>query len=227
MEIRYLGHSCFLIKLGDKSIIFDPFITSNPKASNINLEDIKADYILLTHGHTDHVADVEKLASLNKEVIVISSFEIVTWFGKKGISGHPMNTGGNWNFDFGQVKCVSAIHSNSLPDGSYGGSAMGFVISNDSFCFYFAGDTALHMDMKLIPLTSRKLDFAILPIGDNFTMGYEDAAMASEFIKCDKIIGCHYDTFGYIEIDQNLARKVFASKNKELHLPKIGEQVII
>ena len=112
-----------------------------------------------------------------------------------------------------------------LPDGSYGGSAGGFVVWNEDICFYFAGDTALTYDMKLIPTTCPPLDFAILPIGDNFTMGYEDAVMASDFIQCDRVIGCHYDTFGYIKIDHNSAVQEFKNAGKELILPEIGKTI--
>jgi L-ascorbate metabolism protein UlaG (beta-lactamase superfamily) len=135
-----------------------------------------------------------------------------------------MNTGGRWNFDFGTVRCVVAQHSSGLPDGSYGGNPMGFVISNPNVgAFYAAGDTALTMDMQLIPRICPGLDFAILPIGDNFTMGYEDAAIASDFIECNRIVGCHYDTFGYIMIDHKAAKQLFDAQSKELILPEIGK----
>ena len=148
-----------------------------------------------------------------------------SWNGAKGVEGHPMNHGGKWVFDFGTVKYVNAIHSSVLPDGTYGGNPGGFVIWNDEVCFYHAGDTALTLDMKLIPDTCPKLDFAILPIGDNFTMDYRDAAIAAEFIQCDTIVGCHYDTFGYIEIDHEAAKKAFQDKGKTLLLPSIGETI--
>ncbi|MGB3467855.1 MAG: hydrolase, partial [Cyclobacteriaceae bacterium] len=128
---------------------------------------------------------------------------------------------GKFAFDFGTVKYVNAVHSSSMPDGSYGGNPGGFVIWNDEQCFYNAGDTALTMDMKLIPLTCPKLDFAMLPIGDNFTMGYEDALIASEFIECDHLMGFHFDTFPPIEIDHEKVRSVFKKANKKLILPEI------
>ncbi|MEM9991683.1 MAG: metal-dependent hydrolase [Bacteroidota bacterium] len=181
-----------------------------------------ADYILVSHGHQDHLADVERIAKRTGATI-ISNYEVATWFGEKGLAYHPLNHGGKKTFDFGTVKYVNAIHTSSLPDGSNGGAPGGFVCWNDDACFYFAGDTALTMDMKLLPMTCPKLDFAILPIGDNFTMGYEDAVIASDFIACDKIVGCHYDTFGYIEIDTGEAQKTFSDKGKALILPTIGE----
>ena len=226
MDITYLGHASFLMETKGKNIIFDPFISGNPKAGTLDVDSLKADYVLLSHGHSDHVADAETIAK-NCGTKIISSFEIVEWFGKKKIDGHPMNLGGKWDFDFGTVKYVSAVHSSVLPDGTYGANPGGFVIWNEEACFYFAGDTALTMDMKLIPMTCPKLDFAILPIGDNFTMGYEDAAIAAQFIDCDTIIGCHFDTFGFVEIDHAAAVKAFAKLDKKLILPEIGKKVVI
>ena len=157
---------------------------------------------------------------------VIAAWEVIDWFKKQGVENtHPMNTGGTRAFDFGTVKCVVAHHSSSLPDGTYGGNPMGFVIHNDDECFYFAGDTALTLDMQLIPLTCPPLDFAILPIGSNFTMDFQDAVMASDFIQCNTIIGCHFDTFGYIKIDHEAAVKAFHDEEKELVLPKIGKEM--
>ncbi len=224
MKLRFLGQSSFSVEMGDKHLIFDPFISANPKAADINIEDLKADYVLLSHGHQDHVLDAEAIAK-NNEATIISNYEIVTWYGAKDIKGHPLNHGGQWSFDFGNVKYVNAIHSSVLPDGTYGGNPGGFVINNDETCFYFAGDTALTWDMKLIPMTSPKLDFAILPVGDNFTMGISDAVLAAEFIECDKIVACHFDTFGYIEIDHQAAKEAFAVKGKELIILEVGEEI--
>ncbi|MBR9921712.1 MAG: metal-dependent hydrolase [Bacteroidetes bacterium] len=221
MKFTYYGHSTFGMRIGGKDILFDPFISGNELASDVNIAEIPADYILLTHGHGDHVADVEAIAKRTGARIV-SNFEIATHFGNKGFENHPINQGGHWKFDFGTVKYVNAIHSSSFPDGSYAGNPGGFVVWNDDVCFYHAGDTALTMDMKLIPMLCPKLDFAILPIGDNFTMNAKEAALASTFIECDTIIGCHYDTFGYIKIDHDEAHKVFESKGKKLILPAIG-----
>ena len=224
MEITFYGQSSFLIEMNDTNLLFDPFISANPKASHIGIEKITADYVLLSHGHGDHVADAEAIAK-NNGAKIISNYEIVSWYGQKEIEGHPLNHGGKWKFDFGTVKYVNAVHSSVLPDGTYGGNAGGFVIWNDSTCFYFAGDTALTLDMKLIPITCPKLDFAILPIGDNFTMGYDDAAIAAEYIECDTIIGCHFDTFGYIEIDHDSARDAFEKRGKNLIIPAVGGRV--
>ncbi len=227
MNVRFLGQSCFLIETMGKKLLFDPFISGNAKASHININKLEVDYILLTHGHEDHVLDAEIIAKRTGAKI-ISNFEIVNWYGAKGIEGHPMNLGGSWEFDFGKVKFVNAVHSSVLPDGSYGGNPGGFVISNKEGTFYHAGDTALTMDMKLIPMTCPTLDFAILPIGDNFTMSYKDAIIASEFLDCNVIIACHYDTFGYIEIADKLeVRKAFVEAGKAIHFIEIGDSINI
>jgi len=220
MKITFYGHASLGIEVSGKHILVDPYISHNPKASHININDLKADFILLTHAHGDHILDVEYIASRTNAVIV-SNAEIAGYYGKKGFQSHPMNHGGSWNFDFGKLKYVSAIHSSSFPDGTYGGNPGGFVIEGEHKNIYIAGDTALTMDMKLIPMRTQ-LDLAILPIGDNFTMDIEDAIVASDFVACDKILGIHYDTFGYIEINHEQAIKKFFDKGKDLMLLEIG-----
>lgn len=226
MKIIYYGHSTFLIETKGFKLLFDPFISGNEKASHIDINSINADFILASHGHGDHIADVESVANRCGST-VICNYEINNHFSAKGLTCYPLNPGGKADFPFGTVKSTSAIHTSSFPDGSYAGNPNGFVIWNEEASFYFAGDTALTMDMKLIPMTCPKLDFAILPIGDNFTMGYEDAVIASDFIECDNIIGCHFDTFGYIMIDHTKAVHSFESKGKKIVLPEIGKEVNI
>ncbi|MFH6996347.1 metal-dependent hydrolase [Flavobacterium sp. FlaQc-57] len=220
MKITFYGHASLGIEVGGKHIIVDPFITGNPLASAIDINTLKADYILLTHAHGDHVLDVEAIANRTNAVIV-SNAEITSYYAKLGLNAHPMNHGGSWQFDFGKVKYVSAIHSSSFPDGSYGGNPGGFVIEGEHKNIYIAGDTALTMDMKLIPMRT-KLDLAILPIGNNFTMDVEDAIIASDFVECDKILGYHFDTFGYIKIDHEDSIRKFFDKGKDLMLLEIG-----
>ncbi len=224
MKFTWYGQSTFIIEFGGKKLLTDPALSANPLAKNLNIEDLEADYILVSHGHGDHVSDLETVAQRTGATI-ISNYEIVSYYGNKGFSGHPMNHGGKWKFDFGTVKYVNAVHSSVLPDGTYAGNPGGFVVWGDGGCFYFAGDTALTWDMKLIPLTCPKLDVALLPIGDNFTMGYEDAAIASDFVECENIIGCHYDSFPYIEINHGDASQLFEKKGKKLFLPKLGETI--
>jgi L-ascorbate metabolism protein UlaG (beta-lactamase superfamily) len=225
MKITFYGHACLGIEIKGKHILVDPFITGNPKASHIDSTSIPVDYILLTHAHQDHTLDVEAIASRTGAVIV-SNYEIASHYGAKGFNHHPMNHGGSWTFDFGNVKYVTAHHTSSFPDGSYGGQPGGFVIEGEHKNIYIAGDTALTMDMKLIPLRTQ-LDLAILPIGNNFTMDVEDVIFASDFVDCDKVLGYHFDTFGYIEINHDAAKKKFFDAGKDLMLLEIGESIVL
>lgn len=223
MKVTYLGHASLSIEVSGKNIVVDPFISGNELAKNIDINSLKADYILVTHAHEDHILDVEAIAK-RTGAKVVSNFEIVNYFGNLEIEGHPMNHGGTWQFDFGKVTYTNAIHSSSFPDGSYGGQPGGFILETSEGNIYIAGDTALTMDMKIIPMQT-KLDLAILPIGDNFTMGIESAVIASDFVECDKVLAYHYDTFGYIEIDHDKAKKAFSNKNKELIMLEIGDSL--
>ena len=224
MTLTYYGHSCFSVTVNGKKLLFDPFITANELAKDIDINTMEADYILLSHGHGDHVADVEAIAS-RTGAMIIAGYEVAMWFAGKGLQHyHPMNPGGKRRFDFGEVKCVSAVHSSSMPDGSYGGNPIGFIILNDEQNFYYAGDTALTLDMQLIPLFA-EIDFAVLPIGDNFTMGIEDAVQAAKMVQTNTVIGVHYDTFGYIKIDHQEAAGIFKSQGVDLRLLGIGETI--
>lgn len=223
MKITYYGHATIGIEVSGNHILVDPYISANRKASHIELAVLKADFILVTHAHGDHVLDIEAVAK-RTDATIISNAEIAGYYANKGFKTHSMNHGGSWKFDFGTVKFVTAIHSSSFPDGTYGGNPGGFVIKGEHKNIYIAGDTALTMDMKLIPMRI-KLDLAILPIGDNFTMDIEDAIIASDFIACDKILGYHYDTFGYIEINQLEAIRKFFNKGKDLMLLEIGGSI--
>jgi len=227
MNFTYYGHSCFLVEIKGTKLLFDPFITGNELANKvINPDTIEADYILLSHGHADHTLDVVRIAS-RTGAKVICSWEIYEWLGKQQISNvHPMNTGGKWNFGEFTVKVVVAQHSSGLPDGSYGGNPFGFIVYTEEGNFYYSGDTALTLDMQLIPLWAR-LNFAILPIGDNFTMDVDDAIQAAAMVKCQHIIGVHYDTFGFIKIDHDKAKQAFADAKCRLELLGIGETIKI
>ena len=224
MKITYYGHSCFSVLVNGKTLLFDPFISGNPLAKQIDAAAVNADYILLSHGHFDHIADAVAIAKRTKAT-VICAWEISEWLRKQDVTNvHPMNTGGKWKFDFGNVKCVAAVHSSGLPDGSYGGNPMGFIIESTQGYFYYSGDTALTYDMKLIG-EYRKVDFAFLCIGDNFTMSVDNAIIAAEFIRCDLIIGMHYDTFEYIKINKEDAIEKFSRNGKELQLIPIGNTI--
>lgn len=225
MDITYFGHSCYLVVLGDQKILFDPFITPNVLASEVDISSIKPNYILVSHAHQDHTADVEVIAKQSNATIV-SNWEIATHYGNLGYVTHPMNIGGTWHFEFGSVKLVPAIHSSSFPDGTYGGNPAGFVIESGEKTFYYAGDTALFSDMQLIG-DQHSIDFAFLPIGDNFTMNITDALVAANYLSTKKIIGMHYDTFPYIEIDLMEVDMEARRNSKELLILEIGETISI
>ena len=226
MELTYYGHSCFSVAINGKKVLFDPFISFNELAAGIDVNKVGADYILQSHGHVDHIADCVSIAK-RTGAKVVASWEIHEWLNKQGVSNtHPMNTGGKWDFGDFVVKCIAAQHSSGLPDGTYGGNPLGFLVFTKQGNFYYSGDTALTLDMQLIPRWA-KLDFAVLPIGDNFTMDAVDAAACAEMIKCKKIVGVHYDTFGFIKIDKQKAKESFAQVGAELLLVKIGETISI
>lgn len=212
-----------MIETGVKKLLFDPFITPNPMAKDIDIHSLKPDYILVSHGHGDHVADLLAIQK-SSDAIVICIAEIANWLGKQGINNaHGMNIGGGYNFDFGRVKMVNAIHSSTMPDGSPGGNPAGFVIYAEGKTIYYAGDTALTYDMKL--LADENLDWAYLPIGDNYTMDVDDAIKASSFINCKNIIGMHYDTFPVIKIDKQEAAEKFIKAGINIKMPEIGESL--
>jgi L-ascorbate metabolism protein UlaG (beta-lactamase superfamily) len=222
MKVIYYGHSCFSIVVGGKTLLFDPFITGNPLAKNIDVKKVPADFILVSHGHSDHVGDAVEIAK-RTNALVIANYEVAIWLNKQGAPRvHPLNHGGRFKFDFGRVKFVNAIHSSTSPDGSNGGNPGGFVVESQGGNFYFSGDTALTMDMKLIG-ESTNLKFAALCIGDNFTMGLDDAVKAADFIRCNEILGVHFDTFPPIKIDHAAAREKFKAAGKTLHLLQLGE----
>ncbi len=225
MKFTFYGHSSFSIETDGKKLLFDPFISANEQAKHIDIDSIEADYILVSHGHADHIADVVYIAE-RTGATVISNFEVVTWLKNQGVkNAHPMNFGPA-NFPFGKLHFLPAWHSSGLPDGSYGGNPGGFLLQTAEHNFYYSGDTCLMMDMQLIPRYA-KLDFAILPVGGNFTMDAADAVIAAEFIQCNKVIGVHFDTFGYIVIDHSKAKEIFSAAGKELILPAIGEIIML
>jgi L-ascorbate metabolism protein UlaG (beta-lactamase superfamily) len=200
MRTTYYGQSTVMIETDGKKLLFDPFITPNPAAKDIDIQSLKPDYILVSHGHGDHVADLVSIQkSSGAKVICIA--EIADWLGKQGIEAHGMNIGGGFNFDFGRVKMVNAVHSSTLPDGSPGGNPAGFVLYLSGKKIYFAGDTALTYDMKLL----------------------EDENL--DFINCKNVIAVHYDTFPVIAIDKEEVREKFVKAGINIKLPKIGETI--
>lgn len=229
MKLTYYGHSCFSVQVGGKHLLFDPFVKKNDLAqkAGVACDEIPADYILVSHGHFDHCDDAVAIAR-RTGATVIGGFEVTQWLHEQGVPEdqvHSMNHGGAHRFEFGRVKFVSAIHSSTMPDGSPGGFPGGFVLDTPDGAFYYSGDTALTMDMQLIGSAFRNLRFAVLCVGDNYTMGYEDALLAAEFVKCDHVLGVHYDTWPIINLERMAAQEAFRAKGKTLHLPSIGETV--
>jgi len=194
-EITFLGHAGFLLEdQGKEMLLFDPYISNNPLAT-VSLEEIKADYILLSHGHSDHLGDAHEIAK-NSDAMIISTAEIAGQAQKNGLTAHAQHLGGRHKFPFGSIKLTLAFHGSGVP----GGHACGFVVDYYGKKIYFAGDTALFGDMKLIGELD-PLDLALLPIGDNFTMGIDDAVIAATFLKAKAVIPYHYNTWPVIEAD--------------------------
>jgi len=225
MKIKHYGHSCFSIISQNTELLIDPFISGNPLATSVDINSLNPDYILLSHGHQDHVLDAEVIAK-NSGAAIISNFEIVSWYEKKGISnGIGMNFGGNFVYKDGIVKMVPALHSSMLPDGSCGGNPAGFMINVGEHKIYYAGDTGLSIEMELIGKLEQPT-LCILPIGDTFTMGVSDAIICSDMVRCNKVIGMHYNTFPPIAIDVEESKRKFAAANKELILMDVGETYV-
>ena len=223
-KIWYLGHSTLQLEIDGVRIVTDPFVTDNPKSADVKVSEIDADVILVSHGHGDHVGDLVELAK-STGAEVVSNYEITTWLEGKGHSiVRPMNIGGNYETHGIRLKMVNAVHSSSFPDGSYAGNPAGFIIQGKKDCIYFAGDTALTYDMKLIH-EEFDLTGAILPIGDNFTMGPDDAVKAAQMCGTDRVMGIHFDTFGYIEIDHERTEKLFEDAGIELFLVNPGQEL--
>lgn len=223
MKYTYYGQSCFLLEADGKKFLFDPFITHNALAKNIDVKTIKADYILVSHGHSDHIADLVQIAGqTNAQVIAL--VEVADWIRKQGVKNVTDINFGKSKFDFGTLRAVWAVHSSSNPDGSYGGNPAGFVLELGGKTVYFAGDTALTLEMKLLA-DLYNLDYAILPIGGHYTMDVDDALIATKYLECEKVIGVHYNTFPPIQIDTAEAVAKFKRENKTLLLPAIGETI--
>jgi L-ascorbate metabolism protein UlaG (beta-lactamase superfamily) len=223
MITTYYGHSCFGIEYAGKSMLFDPFIRPNALAAHIDVDSICPELMLLSHGHEDHVADAVEIA-IRSQAQCVSIYELHSWLMGQGVSkSHPMNIGGEWTIDDCKIRMTPALHSNSLPNGQYGGLATGFAISHlKEPNFYFAGDTALFSDMQLIGKRN-SLDVTFLPIGGNFTMDVQDAIQAAQWLGVSTVIGMHYNTFGAICIDQNEAVEAFSNAGLQLELLNIGE----
>lgn len=225
MKLTYYGQSCVGVEFDDTHLLFDPFISDNPLAKGIDIDKIPATHVLITHGHGDHVADAEAILKRTGAMLV-SNFEICDWFGAKGIKNmNPMNLGGQVDLGGFRVKSTMAQHSSTMPDGAPGGNPGGFVVFTPEGNFHHAGDTALMLDMQL--LKRHALRYACLPIGDNFTMGVEDAIEAAQYMGVKTVVGIHYNTFPPITIDTTRAVAAFAKAGLELLLPAVGATIEI
>ncbi len=225
MKATYYGHSCIAIRGNGMDLLFDPFITPNDKAKNIDIKQLKPEYIFLSHCHADHIADMKAIQH-NSGAEVVCIVETGAWVEKQGVSAGKvtaMNFGGSLKASFGSAKMVYALHTNSTPEGDYAGVPVGYVLNIANKKVYFAGDTALTMEMQL--LAEEKLDWAFLPIGGFYTMDVHDAIKAAKIINCNNIIGIHYNTFPPITINTEEAIKKFSDAGINLHLLMIGESI--
>lgn len=223
VEVTFLGHSAFQIQSGEQQILIDPFLTGNPQAA-VSADDVNPNFIALTHGHGDHIGDTVAIAK-RTGAKVIANYEICEWLKAQGIENvHPQHIGGGFNHEFGYLKLTTALHGSMLPDGSNGGMPGGLLFKLDGVNVYHAGDTGLFSDMKLIGEDA--IHLAILPIGDNFTMGPDDSIKAINFLAAQKVVPCHFNTFGWIEQDvEAWAERVNEDTSASPVVLKSGESI--
>jgi L-ascorbate metabolism protein UlaG (beta-lactamase superfamily) len=223
LKATFLGHSCVMATDGKHNIIIDPFLTGNPQA-NMKPEDVRVDFVLVTHGHADHLGDAVPIARKN-DATIIAPNELAVYVSKQGAKAHNMHIGGAYNFPFGRVKLTIAHHGSAAGDGlEYTGNPCGFIITMGGKVMYHPGDTGLFYDMKLIG-DMNKLDLAFLPIGDNFTMGIDDAVKAVEFLRPKKVVPMHYKTWEVIDTEpQEFADKLKGS-GTEVAIIKPGQSI--
>lgn len=227
MKATYYGQSCVAFDFNGTAVLLDPFIRYNPLATAVKISDLQPEYIFLSHGHEDHVADMATIQQQGNATVA-AVVETAAWVRKQGVPDEKViefNLGGTLSLPFGTVKMVYAAHTNSTPDGQYGGAAVGFIFSIGEKKIYFAGDTALTMEMHL--LADLDLDYAFLPIGGHYTMDVADAIKAAQIINCKQIIGVHYNTFPPISIDTEAAKVAFQAAGLTLLLPAIGESLAL
>jgi L-ascorbate metabolism protein UlaG (beta-lactamase superfamily) len=225
LTITWYSHACFLIETDKARLLVDPFITDNP-LSPVKADEMQVNFILVSHGHGDHVGDTVSIAK-QTGAMVVSNYEIQNWIVSQGVENvHPMHIGGGFDFPWGRVKLTIAQHGSALPDGSYGGNPCGFLFYIDGKKIYHACDTGLFYDMKLIG--EEGIDLAILPIGDNFTMGPDDALRAVKLIEPKQVVPIHYDTFDVIKQDPHTwAVRVEKETSAQVKVMTPGESVTL
>lgn len=223
VKYTYIGHGTHALDIDGKKVIIDPFFTSNP-STNVSADSVEADFILVSHGHFDHVEDVVAIAK-RTGAKVISNFEIVNWLQKQGIDNvHAQHIGGGFTHEFGHLKLTIAHHGSGLPDGSYGGNPAGLLITAGGKKMYFACDTALFLEMELYG--EEDIDLFVVPIGDNFTMGPEDALEAVVLVDPEIVVPCHYNTWPPIEQDGDaFAARVEEETESKAYALKPGESL--
>ncbi len=227
IAVHYLGHSCFLITTPKAKILIDPFLTGNPMAA-VKAEDVECDFILVSHAHIDHYGDAVAISKRTGATIV-ASYEVALHAGARGAKIHPMGCGGGRGFSFGRVQLTIAHHTSSVegPNGVVSvGAPVGFLIQAEGKKIYFAGDTALTMEMELLGRRNQ-IDLALLPIGDNFTMGPIDAAEASRMLKAKLTVPMHYNTFEMIQVDPQVFVKEAAKHGCKVKVMPVGSTLEI
>lgn len=224
MKLKYFSHSAFQVTTDSgKKILIDPYLDDNP-TSPVKSKDVEADYIILSHAHGDHLGDAMKIAK-KKKLTFICVNELGNYLSSKGFESHNMNIGGGYDFDFGRVKFTIAHHGSQTPEGDYAGEPAGIILKADGKTIYYAGDTGLFFDMKLISEMNGPIDYMLLPIGDNFTMNITDAVKAAELVNPKVAIPMHYDTFDVIKADPREFKRKAAALGINSRIMNYGEEI--
>lgn len=223
MKAKFLGQNCFLFTFNGKSILTDPFYNFQKEKSGFDIETQSVDYVLVTHAHEDHTADIREVLVNHPEAVLIGQPEICGYYENKNTL--DINLGGTIEIGDLKITMVPASHTSSFPDGTYGGVPCGYIFRNNEKTIYFAGDTGVIADMGLFPELYGEISAAVLPVGGHYTMCAEKAAFAAtKLLKTKRVIGCHFDTFPPITIDHYETQKIFGDSGIDLLLPEVGQE---